>query len=291
MTVQTAPHIHEKREDLTAIKTILVAHDFSESANLALADAIALSKLFGAEIVIAHAQAPSESRHIHHTDSYMHSTLEGIHQQVESAGCPSREIVHAGGVAKVIAEVADKEHADLLMLGAYGHGPKDRATLGSTAESLLRSVPCPVFARGPKAVASLIQPGRPMQILVPFELPCDPDSLSVAVNAARLFHARLDILHIVDMGHSLSLPHAYQDTQYICEQIAIDLRTDGVRVTHSLLFGKPNQIILDRSRELDSTFIVMPLETRAQLSSVTSDNVAAAVIRNATVPVLTYRID
>jgi nucleotide-binding universal stress UspA family protein len=221
----------------------------------------------------------------------MHSTLEGIHQQVAAAGCPSREIVHAGDVAKVIAEVAHKEHADLLMLGAYGHGPKDRATLGSTAELLLRSVACPVLAYGPNAVTPLLQPGKPLQVLVPFELPCDPDTLSIAVNAARLFHARLDILHIVDMGHSLSLPHAYQDTQYICEQIAAELREDGVRVTHSLLFGKPDEIILGQSSELDSTFIVMPLETRTQLSSVTSDNVAAAVIRNATVPVLTYRID
>jgi len=93
------------------------------------------------------------------------------------------------------------------------------------------------------------------------------------------------------MSRALSLPHAFQDMQYTCEQIATFLRQEGVSVAGSLLFGNPAAAILSRSQELHSSLILMPLETRKVLSSVASDNVAANIIRSAEVPVMTYRLD
>jgi nucleotide-binding universal stress UspA family protein len=69
------------------------------------------------------------------------------------------------------------------------------------------------------------------------------------------------------------------------------LRDEGLQVKLSVLFGEPDEAIVSRSQEINSFLIVMPLEKRGRLSSATSDNVAVRVIRNAQVPVMTYRID
>jgi hypothetical protein len=79
--------------------------------------------------------------------------------------------------------------------------------------------------------------------------------------------------------------------QYTCEEIATYLGGEGVDVAGSLLFGKPDAAIVSRCQELRSSLILMPLETRGYLSSANSDNAAANVIRDAEVPVMTYRID
>ncbi len=191
----------------------------------------------------------------------------------------------------MLTEIALEEGADLLLLGAYGDGPKERKTLGRTAELLLRSVPCPVLTHGPKMTKPLFQDGKALSILVPIELPCDPRYLLFAVSVSKLFKAKLEILHVVDMNNAFSMPHAFQDMQYTCEQIATFLGQEGVAVAGSLIFGKPDAAILSRSHELRSSLILMPLETRGFLSSLTSDNVAASVIRSAEVPVMTYRLE
>ncbi len=68
------------------------------------------------------------------------------------------------------------------------------------------------------------------------------------------------------------------------------LRQKEVHVEWSLLKGKPAEVIDARSRNLDCPFILMPLRWRKRLSSLTSDNVAAHVIRESRLPVMTHRV-
>lgn len=295
MPTQVLPQIFEVSKHSAGLTKIVVGHDFSDSADRALVDAIALSSQFRAEIVIAHIEAREANRFgiqsLHEREDPARVAMENLMRRVTLAGQSCKKIIRSGDAAKLLTEIAQEEDADLLLLGAYGDGPKGRKTLGRTAELLLRSVPCPVLTHGPMMTRSLFQDKEPMSILVPIELPCDPRCLIFAVSAAKLFRAKLEVLHVVDMSRALSMPHAFQDMQYTCEEIATYLRQEGTTVAGSLLFGKPDEAIILRSRELHSSLILMPLETRRHLSSVTSDNVAANVIQTAEVPVMTYRID
>jgi nucleotide-binding universal stress UspA family protein len=294
MTIQEFSQISNERKHLAVLKKVVVAQDFSEAADRALEDAMVLSQPFQTEIVIAHVTPPYadffEIPSFHKWGDPVRTAMGNLMRRVALAGHPCKEVIRVGDVPKTLTEIAEEESADLLLLGAYGDGSKDRETLGHTAELLLRSVPCPIVTYGPKMTRSLLQDRESMSILVPIELPCDLQYLIFAVSVAKLFKAKLEILHVVDMDRAPSMPHAFQDLQYTCEEIAMHLREHGVTVAGSLLFGKPYTAIVSRSQELHSSFILMLLETRGHLSSVTSDNVAANVIRNATVPVMTYRI-
>jgi nucleotide-binding universal stress UspA family protein len=295
MATQVMSRMSDETKRLTGLRKIVVGHDFSEAADRALTDAMALSDQFKAEIVIAHIETPEAGlfriQGFREWESPSRVAMEDLMRRVALAGLPCKKVIRSGNVAELLGEIAQEEGADMFLLGAYGDGPKDRTTLGQTAELLLRSVRCPILTHGPKMTRSLFQHRGPMSILVPIELPCNPRCLIFAVSVAKLFKAKLEILHVVDMNRALSMPHAFQDMQYTCEEIATYLRQEGVEVAGSLLFGKPDAAILSRSQELHSSFILIPLETRGHLSSVTSDNVAANVIRNTDVPVMTYRID
>ena len=50
-----------------------------------------------------------------------------------------------GPAATQIVELASEERADLIILGTHGRGGVTRALLGSVADRVIRTAPCPVL--------------------------------------------------------------------------------------------------------------------------------------------------
>jgi len=289
MPSELSPRPHEAREKPYSIKKLLVAHDLSDAANRALTEAQFLADRFSADLVVAHIQSPEPGAPPESGPS--HLKIQKLTTALKDRGHRLRASVRTESDAASIAEIVAEEAPDLLLLGAYGHGSQIRETLGSTAERLLRSIPCPVLIYGPHVSRSLAEAKGEISILLAVELPFNPVHLEFAVDIAHLFGARLEVLHVVDTSRTMSFPHAYQDAQFACEEIGRHLEGGKAQVSASLLFGNPPDAITARSRELGNSLIIIPLDTRRYLSSRTSDNVAAKVIRKAEVPVMTYRFD
>jgi Universal stress protein family len=68
--------------------------------------------------------------------------------------------------------VADLQ-LDVLFLGAYGNNRLDRRVLGSTAETLLRTLPCPVVTIRPKDSKTNSDPNQPEKVICPIDFPDD----------------------------------------------------------------------------------------------------------------------
>ena len=283
-----------ERQALMSVKRIIVAYDFSIAADRALADAIALARVFHAEVLIAHVDTPEASAGNAASGqggkASIRYRMEEIRRRVTMAGHACRELLRTGDVANTLLDLGCEHQGDLLLIGAYGNGSSDRLKLGSTAESLLRSTNCPVLTYGPRFCMPLFQDSEPASILLPLELPCDPGTIAFAARIAMLFNARLEVLHVVDTEHAQSMPDAAQNSQYLLDQAIDDLRKWGVHAGGSVLFGQPAAIIVAKSLESHNSLLLLPLETRARLSSTYSDNVAAQVIRVAQVPVMTFRL-
>ena len=276
-----------------SIKRMIVAHDGSQAAGKALNDAVSLARRFGSEVILAHVQSPGENdmtdegASLRHERSEAQSDVSQLTNRLLSGGIRSRGIVRAGSVGDILFNLCCEEEADLLLMGAYGHGTQDRQTLGSTAEQLLRAVSCPVLTYGPNASSPVISAQHLGPALLPVSLPCPLNYLAEATKLAKLFGCGVELFHAVDgVGHP---PIEWLERE--CQQIASFLRQNGVRTQWSFMYGQADRTICSKSREIDSPFILMPLKWRKGLSAITSDNVAARVIRQATVPVLSYRCD
>src|SRR5262249_61652930 len=63
---------------------------------------------------------------------------------LRDAGVPYRSYAVEESAAHALVRLAEREHADLIVLGAHGHGGFADRLLGSTSYSVSHAAPCPV---------------------------------------------------------------------------------------------------------------------------------------------------
>ena len=124
-------------------RIVLAAVDFSESSRTALTFAARLAKHAGARLHVVHAQDPllaSAARAAGiDIDAETRAELSTFMQSAPPAGewSPFHEVAE-GAAADVVCDIADRENADVIVVGAHGMSGVGRALFGSTTEGLLR---------------------------------------------------------------------------------------------------------------------------------------------------------
>lgn len=286
------PNEVDNRAGEYKLRRILLAHDNSYAAQQAFKDAEALALRFHAEIILVRVVVPNEEysgRALSSKREEDSAELESLVESLSAKGISSRTIVRAGLVGDTLFHIAHQEKADLLLLGAYGLGSQDRQTLGSTAEHLLRAIPCPVLTFGPHATSGLLQRLEAVSsLLVAVPLPFQSDWLQPAVQIAQLFGKEIELVHVTQTSRQRVEESKSREQ---CEALAAWVREQGVAANWTIFSGVPSIFVHACAEERKSAVIVLPLQRRDRLSSITSDNVAAQIIRQAKIPVLSYRID
>ena len=132
-------------------KVIIWATDGSSGAEQALAYAKGLAQADGARLVVVHVNEFAAGRAAGPVNFNEDKVQAAIGKQVadlKQEGLDARlqlADVMAGGAAHVIAEIADKEGADLIVAGTRGHGPLSGLLLGSVTHRLVQIAHCPVL--------------------------------------------------------------------------------------------------------------------------------------------------
>jgi nucleotide-binding universal stress UspA family protein len=141
-------------------KAILVATDFSECAGSAFKVAKQLARQFGAKIVLLHViQQRIVTRVAEHLKVSPDDLLPGFREEAQQhldeflqgccrSGVEVTSMVAVGIPFQEIAVVARDLAADLIVIGGYGRsgrGPIEEVFFGSTAEKVVRLLPCPVL--------------------------------------------------------------------------------------------------------------------------------------------------
>lgn len=141
-----------------SLSRILVATDFSPSANRALRYADILADMFRAELHVLHVVVdplpmPSpEGAWIRPEDSVQRLVDQGkkeLATNILSAGLhygsePIRAI-EVGFPVEQILQYAEDNKIDLVVVGTQGHRGLSRLLLGSVAEKIVRMAKCPVL--------------------------------------------------------------------------------------------------------------------------------------------------
>jgi nucleotide-binding universal stress UspA family protein len=132
-------------------RAIIWATDGSSQAEKALPFAKGLAKASGARLIVVHVNEFIAGRGAGPVNFKEDQVQASIGKQVENlkregfdASLQLAEVM-AGGAAHVIAEIASKEGADLIVAGTRGHGTLSGLLLGSVTYRLLHIANCPVL--------------------------------------------------------------------------------------------------------------------------------------------------
>lgn len=141
-----------------AVHHILCPVDFSETSERAVEYAGALAQRFGAELTVLHVvHDPLDvtGSHIPHPpleqlrEEMIREAGHTLHRRVGRAlrFLPrAKTAVVAGPPFRQIIRYAREHHVDLIVMGTQGLNGLDRLIMGSTAERIVRTAPCPVVS-------------------------------------------------------------------------------------------------------------------------------------------------
>jgi len=186
---------------------ILVPTDFSDISNKALDYAKAIGKRDQSQILLAHVFAPVSPIAPAEAGWFdEEAALERLNQQLEdigfelrSEGLSARAISLSGSVQQEILSAADRERADLIVLGANLKSGWEHLILGSDAEAVYRQAKPPVLVVGPQAQPIGIRAWQPKTVVCAIDL--TPESAPIAAyahNLAEEYQARFILFHVAD---------------------------------------------------------------------------------------------
>jgi len=141
------------------IRRILHPSDFSRASRPALALARELARAFEAELILCHAVqpvmpvGPGEGYVSARLVQQMWSAAERDARQrlgrlarsATAAGLRVRSLVLEGPAADAIVRAAQRQRADLIVLGTHGRTGMRRLLIGSVAERVVRTAKSPVL--------------------------------------------------------------------------------------------------------------------------------------------------
>ena len=122
------------------VRQILVATDFSETAQAAVRVAHGYARAFGARLHVFHVAWPDE-----------HGLTPLFTELVAELGTEVPVVVasYRGDPADEIVRYASGHGIDLIVLGTHGRTGISRMLMGSVVERVIRTAPCPVLAVPP----------------------------------------------------------------------------------------------------------------------------------------------
>lgn len=291
---------------------ILFATDLSRSAEGAEVYASTLAASWGATLTVIsvlefppglNPEYPVNRLYLAELMKQATRGLVAVKERTSARGVVAQTRIATGIPSEEVSAAARAEGTDLVVVGTVGKTGLEHVLLGSTAERIIRTAPCPVLVvrteRSRAEQGGKQPPVEFKRLLVPVDFSdCSLDALEYAVFVAQRTKASLTLLHVmepVSYGLDFTFPHP---EKRVLQREAIASRLDGlvsslasaqVTADHLLRGGLPHDSILEAARTGSADMIVMGTHGRRGLSHALFGSVAESVLRQAHCPVLTVR--
>jgi nucleotide-binding universal stress UspA family protein len=147
--IAAIPGITE-RAVMILLKQILVATDFSDASAAAMDYGRALARTFGGSLHLLHViENPFLRPHAADPYAIRNATLAHLFDRLTD---DDRNALHATAVLETSDDPADEivkyaraQQIDLIVMGTHGRGTVAQILVGSVAERVVRTAPCPVL--------------------------------------------------------------------------------------------------------------------------------------------------
>ena len=296
------------------LRSVVVATDFSPIADSAFRLALAIARAADARLTICHA-VPLEVAIYAGVPVGLRGEIEAtlrtkeerdrrraqrLVARAEQEDVKAAVVIEEGDPAGVILAATRKAGADLIVAGSHGRGGAAHLLLGSVAEKIVRSAPCPVL---------VVKKGRLREkgpVLVAIDdSPLAPDVANAAAAVAGHLGAKLAAVHVLHethiyedvygpaIGRQVYREIAELGLRRATEKVSALLSKAGAKVAAKDLIvceGRAQDVIADVTRRLSPCLIVVGTHGRHGLKRIVLGSVAEAVVRRAPAPVLVARM-
>ena len=288
---------------MKAIKKILCPVDFSDASRHALAYARSFAEALTADLALLHVSPNITEAYSALLPDF---PMQGLYRKEDIAerfneftddwSGKFKKVIRAGTPYLEILEYAREEQFDIIILGAKGHSNFERLILGTTGEKVARYADRPVLTVHAKPNGLPIK-----RILVPLDFsPLSYAMLPAVAALAKAFNAEIDLLHIVEMGHSVDPEGQAKEYEYfeqvkklLGDQWELPAEFEKIKTNKFIRHhpGSAGYGILAFAQDWDVDLIAMASHGRTGLSKVLLGSVTEKVIRIAPFPVLSIRVE
>ena len=286
-------------------RKILVATDFSASAERALETALAIAEGAKAEVHLVHAlevPRPAFTPYaVSIPDEFVGAArksglhqLEQAHARVRARGCAGTFSLGVVPAALCIAGRAREIGADLVVVGSRGNTGLKRLLLGSVAELTVKESPVSVLT-----VRGEGKPQRPSVIVVGVDFsPTSELAVTLAADWARAFSAQLHLVNGLELTipfvtpYEVAVPDALIDASYAeagKRLTALAEKLSGIDVHTAVMSAAPHDALDTIAARVKADLIVTGSRGLGGLKHALLGSVAERTLRHAPCSVLTVK--
>ncbi len=282
---------------------ILFATDFSAAANAAAPYAASIAGYYDSKLFVLYVRPPAINPMTQpaswNKEEEAARFKEKQQREELSAMFPDLEpqiMIGDGDLWSNLNAVIEKNNIDLIVMGTRGRTGVGKLLLGSTAEEILREVPCAVLTVGPHASAMPERNGKIIRILFATDFSSESAAAApYAVSLAQEYQAQLKLLHVVEDPKVYELVQP-ADLVNGLEQRLRDLIPEEAKLwclpEYVVEQGKVAETILSVAARVKAELIVLGVRGPAGVPGAAthlSTATAHQLVSHASCPVLTVR--
>ncbi len=226
-----------------------------------------------------------------------------LRDEAVERGLDTTAVTREGIPANEIVDYADEHGVDAIVIGTSGRGGLSRSIVGSVADKVVRTASVPVLTITPSAASGAASARTVDSLLLPTD---GSETAEVAIERGLALAAHLQatvhFLSVVDSDLTDTLATVSDDdvdhsstllerANTHLETLATDARDRDLEVVTRAKAGSPAEEIVDYAESEDIDLIAMGTAGRGGFSRMLLGSVTDAVVRTATVPVMTVRPD
>jgi nucleotide-binding universal stress UspA family protein len=284
----------------TRFENILFATDFSAAAAHAIPFVKKLARHFQSSLVALHVKPPVVNPMTQPTtwpvDVEAARVFDKEHREElldTFTGIDTEVLIEEGDIQSQLEKAIQKYDTDLVIIGTRGRTGLAKILLGSVAEEIFRTVPCPVLTVGPRSDAAK---ANIREILFATDFTSEaPAAAAYAVSLAQEFQARLTLLHVVPEpkpGDLVSWSNVQESSKNLLRKLVPADAEAWCKPEYFVERGEPGQRILDLANVRAVDLIILGAQSgKGVPGAATHLPIATAhkVVAHANCPVLTVR--
>jgi nucleotide-binding universal stress UspA family protein len=284
----------------TRFESILFATDFSPAAAHAIPFIKKIARHFQSNLVTFHVKPPVVNPMTQPgtwpVDLEAARVFDKEHREElldTFAGINTDVLIEEGDIQSRLDKAIEKYNTDLVIIGTRGRTGFAKMLLGSVAEEIFRTVPCPVLTVGPHSQA---EKANIREILFATDFASEaPAAAAYAVSLAQEFEARLTLLHVVPEpkpGDLVSWSDVQESSKKLLRKLVPPEAEAWCKSEYFVERGDPGQRILDLANVRAVDLIILGAQPEKGVpGAATHLPIATAhkVVAHAHCPVLTVR--